>query len=74
MYVCFVLVFGKNPESFRIYEVVEAGSIPILALDKEYESHSCKNAFLPLIKYDAPFVFLKDWKQLPKTLSMYMES
>ena len=74
MHVSFVLVLGRNPESFRIYEAVEAGSIPILALDKEYESHSCKNAYLPFIKYNAPFVFLKDWKQLPKTLSMYLEN
>eukprot|EP01035_Chromulina_nebulosa_P034291 gene34291-45997_t len=64
---------GNNPESFRIYEAVEAGSIPILALDSEYTSHACKNAFLPFIKYGAPFVFIKDWKLLPKTLAMYIK-
>ena len=67
------MFLGNNPESFRIYEAVEAGSIPILALDNEYTSHACKNAFLPFIKYGAPFVFIKDWKLLPKTLAMYIK-
>jgi len=64
---------GRNPESYRIYEAIEAGSIPILALDKEYHDHPCKNAFLPFVKYHAPFVFLTDWKQLPKVLAMYSQ-
>lgn len=40
-------------------------------LFQEYHDHPCKNAFLPFVKYHAPFVFLTDWKQLPKVLAMF---
>ena len=53
---------------------MEAGSIPIVAIDKEYNDHPCKNAYLPFIKYNAPFVFLTDWKLLPKILTYYISN
>lgn len=61
---------GHNPESYRIYEALEAGSIPVLVMDQSYEKHSCQNAFQPLLDAKAPFVFLDSWRALGK----YLES
>ena len=57
---------GHNPESFRIFEAIEAGSIPIIALDDTYRKKNateCPNSLGPLIK-DSPLVFLNDWSEL----------
>jgi len=59
---------GQNPESFRIFEAIEAGSIPVLCMDSEYWEHPCRHAYLPFVKYNAPFVFLQHWHELPQTL------
>lgn len=61
---------GHNPESYRIYEACEVGSIPILVMDKYYEEHECKNAFFPFLNSSAPFVFFKSWTEL----APYLES
>ena len=55
---------GHNPESYRIFEAIEAGSIPIVARDAEYRRHSCGDAFAPIIKSGAPLVFVDDWVML----------
>lgn len=55
---------GHNPEAYRIYEALEAGSIPIVALDEYYLDHSCKHAFAPFIQTGAPFVYLNSWTGL----------
>jgi len=55
---------GHNPEAYRIYEALEAGSIPIVALDEYYVAHSCQHAFAPFIESGAPFVYLNSWKGL----------
>ena len=52
---------GYNPESYRIFEAVEAGSIPIIVLDQQYQVHNCKHAFAPFIASGAPFVYLNSW-------------
>jgi hypothetical protein len=57
---------GKNPEAYRIFEAVESGSIPILALDDEYMNHPCKNAYAPF--QDAPFIFIKSWSDLDEEI------
>jgi len=59
---------GHNPEAYRIYEACEAGSIPILVLDDEYDGHECKQAFTPLLQQGAPFIFLNNWDELPAFL------
>lgn len=59
---------GHNPESYRIYEAIEAGSIPILALDRAYEVFDCTEAFAPFVQSEAPFPMLKSWKQVGQTL------
>jgi len=55
---------GHNPEAYRIYEAIEAGSIPIVTIDEFYRSHECQGAFKPLITQGAPFVFLNSWSEL----------
>jgi len=60
---------GKNVESYRIHEAVEAGSIPVLALDSYYyKDHRCKDGFRPYIDSKAPFIFVKDWADWPKLM------
>ncbi len=60
---------GHNPEAFRLYEACAAGSIPIVALGKVYQEHSCHHGLLPLIKAGAPFVLLNDWDELQPFLA-----
>ena len=59
---------GHNPESYRIYEAIEAGSVPILALDRSYQLFDCEEAFAPFIESNAPFPMLGSWKQIGTTL------
>jgi len=61
---------GHNPEAYRIYEALEAGSIPILALDEYYLSHECQHAFAPLLESGAPMVYLNSWTGLRPFLNM----
>ena len=60
---------GHNPEAYRIYEALEAGSIPIIALDQYYQDHACQHAFAPFLKSGAPFVYLNSWTGLRPFLS-----
>ena len=62
---------GNHPESYRIYESLEAGSIPILALDEHYYEHPCQRAFDPFLEAKAPFIFLNSWNELPEFLERY---
>lgn len=57
---------GHNPECFRLYEAVEAGSIPIVALDTAYQNHPCRDALQPWAS--APVVWLNSWEELPQRL------
>ena len=61
---------GHNPECYRIYEALEAGSIPIFIRDDLYitseEQHACVGALVHL--YDAPLVVLESWKDLSSTV------
>jgi len=59
---------GHNPECFRIFEAIEAGSIPVVALDDEYDKHACPNALGKMIDTGAPFIILNTWTELPKRL------
>jgi hypothetical protein len=56
---------GHNPEAYRIFEALEAGSIPILAIDPWYEKARCQDAFKPFKDSGAPFIYLNGgWRQL----------
>jgi hypothetical protein len=56
---------GHNPEAYRIFEALEAGSIPILAIDPWYEKARCNDAFRPFREAGAPFIYLEGgWNQL----------
>lgn len=56
---------GHNPEAYRIYEALEAGSIPVLGLDRYYRHARCHDAFRPFIEANAPFVYLNNgWQDL----------
>ncbi len=69
---------GHNPECFRMFEAVEAGSIPILTHDDLHGSrhptrflyrvvpHPCANALLHW--YEAPIVVLDSWDDLYPTV------
>ena len=61
---------GHNPECYRIYEAIEAGSIPILVHDDLYitdeKQHVCVGALVHL--YDAPLVVLESWNELSSTV------
>lgn len=59
---------GHNPESFRIFEALEAGSIPIIARNDVYKGHACRNSLRPLLDSGAPIVVLNDWSELPEYL------
>jgi hypothetical protein len=39
---------GHNPECFRFWESILMGSIPVLVLDEEYQTHQCPNALYPV--------------------------
>ena len=60
---------GMNMESYRIFEAVEAGSIPILTLGVAYRRHACANAHAPLLESNAPFVWLREWAELADALA-----
>jgi hypothetical protein len=73
---------GHNPECFRIYEAIEAGSIPIVIVgDGEYDTHPCRESMRPLLlmddhdndNEDTPLVVLKDWNQLNDTLTRLLQ-
>mmetsp|Transcript_32239 Transcript_32239/g.67799 ORF Transcript_32239/g.67799 Transcript_32239/m.67799 type:complete len:391 (-) Transcript_32239:115-1287(-) len=60
---------GHNPECFRLFEAVEAGSIPVMVKDDLYiernTQHPCTKAMQHW--YDAPIVVLDHWADLYPT-------
>lgn len=61
---------GNNPECYRIYEAVEAGSIPVTVLGKNYQNHVCKGSIDDWV--DSPMIILKSWDDLVETMNDYM--
>nr|XP_019588024.1 PREDICTED: transmembrane protein 5 isoform X2 [Rhinolophus sinicus] len=64
---------GVNTECYRIYEACSYGSVPVV--EDAMTAGSCgntsvsHNAPLQLLKsMDAPFIFIKNWKELPAVL------
>jgi len=64
---------GMSAETYRLYEAIDAGSIPVFALDATYENNGCKNSMQPLIDAGAPFVWLKNWQEAPEILGKHLE-
>ncbi|KAL7534905.1 hypothetical protein ACHAXR_006150 [Thalassiosira sp. AJA248-18] len=62
---------GRNPECHRMFEAVEAGSIPVLVKSDLYnEVHQCKGALHHW--YDAPILVLESWDDLYTTVESVM--
>ena len=72
---------GKNPEQYRIWEALMAGSIPIVE-DVHLQDHADMHAAYGsqfrctaldvhrvLKKYRAPVLFLDDWRELPQLIA-----
>jgi len=68
---------GHNPECFRLYEAMEAGSIPVISVDRDYRRHRCKNSLRRMLKFavpaveagkatsiTTPIVILRSWDEL----------
>ncbi|KAL7538919.1 hypothetical protein ACHAWF_006247 [Thalassiosira exigua] len=71
---------GHNPECFRMFEAVEAGSIPIFSKNDLYvkkkgdfnrRAWRCRDALRHW--YDAPIVVLHNWNDLYPTVEKLME-
>ncbi|XP_033098767.1 ribitol-5-phosphate xylosyltransferase 1-like [Anneissia japonica] len=61
---------GVNTECYRLYEAMSYGSIPIVE-DTISEGACDKSGDAPLRllrRMNAPFVYIKDWKQIPEIL------
>jgi len=60
---------GVNPESYRIWEACEAGSIPVLEdLDPDAPVNSCIGSYDVFRKTDAPFLYIKNWTEIDSIL------
>mmetsp|Transcript_33836 Transcript_33836/g.45741 ORF Transcript_33836/g.45741 Transcript_33836/m.45741 type:complete len:350 (-) Transcript_33836:429-1478(-) len=59
---------GHNPETYRIFEAVEAGSIPVICLNELYQNSACRDSFRPFLHTSAPFLVLRSWTELPQVL------
>lgn len=55
---------GESCETYRIWEAVEAGSIPIILLGHNYDMHRCADSLAPLLVSKAPFIFLESWEDI----------
>jgi hypothetical protein len=62
---------GHNPECFRLYEAVEAGSISVISLDKHYREHRCINSLSHWL--DSPIVVVESWNEVIPTLQKLLE-
>ena len=62
---------GHNPECFRLYEAVESGSIPVVAIDEYYRNHQCKDSLIHWLS--SPIIVLESWSELMSTLQQLLE-
>ena len=62
---------GHNPETYRMYEAVEAGSIPVLLRQDLYGGRAnCKGSLHHWV--DAPLLVLDSWDDLYQTIETMM--
>ena len=69
---------GNNVESYRIYESVELGSIPILTrretrASMKIRSYQCTTTYPFLQEFNAPFVWLDSWDELPQVMEALLQ-
>jgi len=66
---------GHNPECYRLFETVEAGSIPVMVKDDLHVTHKgMHNCIDALVRwYSAPMVVLDSWDHLFATLTLMMD-
>ena len=58
---------GINTECYRLYEACSYGSVPVV--EDVQTTGNCSNTPLKLLKfYNAPFIYLKSWTELPEIL------
>ncbi len=62
---------GHNFECFRMYEAVEAGSIPVISIDKDYREHRCKDSLSHWM--DSPIIIVESWDEVIPTLQRMLE-
>ena len=67
---------GVNTECYRIYEACSYGSVPVI--EDVVTPGRCRRAGegspLHLLKtYQAPFIYVKDWKELPRIIEKEMQ-
>lgn len=66
---------GFNFDTYRMYEAIESGSIPVLDVGPTYRSDQsthrsmCQGPLDSFIKTKAPFIFLEGWQELPRRLN-----
>ena len=63
---------GMNAECYRIYEACALGSVPIVE-DVATKGDCSPHPFRLLKKLGAPFIFIKDWSELPKIMQEEMK-
>mmetsp|Transcript_38810 Transcript_38810/g.68145 ORF Transcript_38810/g.68145 Transcript_38810/m.68145 type:complete len:433 (-) Transcript_38810:146-1444(-) len=66
---------GHNPETFRMNEAIEAGSIPVMVRNDLYINSKYQHKCLDALErwYDAPILVLDSWKDLYPTVERLME-
>eukprot|EP00057_Strongylocentrotus_purpuratus_P007877 XP_011662351.1 PREDICTED: transmembrane protein 5 isoform X1 [Strongylocentrotus purpuratus] len=63
---------GMNAECYRIYEACALGSVPVV--EDVTTKGDCSPSPLRLLKkLEAPFIFIKDWSELPGILDAEMK-
>jgi len=74
---------GHSPETFRLFEAAEAGSIPIVVLPRAARdgarsggpssldaSNACGDPWRPFLASRAPFLWLSSWTDAPAALAL----
>jgi len=72
---------GHNPETFRLFEAAEAGSIPVVdraghgtRVGEQFAARGgnagdgCEDPWAPFVASEAPFVWVNDWSHLRERL------
>ncbi|PIK47415.1 putative transmembrane protein [Apostichopus japonicus] len=63
---------GKNIECYRIYEAAAMGSVPVI--EDVRTSDQCSDRTLRVLKdRNAPFIYVKDWSELPEIIRKEMK-
>ncbi|CAB9496815.1 UDP-D-xylose:ribitol-5-phosphate beta1,4-xylosyltransferase [Seminavis robusta] len=67
---------GHNPECFRLYEAIEAGSIPVFVRDDDYDNQNCKQSLHWWFDVEpkAPIVVLQNsWEEMYPTVQKLLQ-